>query len=292
MKDNAQKKIIENFLAMNKVTWLNSEKISPIIDTASSDLVEKFVEQPDSSPLDSWYQEQISNYIHTLLPPKGKTYHGQLSLLINDLAFVQKDEDITSTYVIAEKIFVNYADKLSFKDAVKILLIFSENDLFEHNYKSAMVILQWLYNVYPLLRSKVKRDFDFHIAQCFFHFGLQNTNHEYLYQAVTHSRNLLNYQNIDKNQLNTLLYIIIKSFETLGVYDESMLAIDEYFRNFPKFDFENQLFLEILYIKWEIYKKQKKYDLAIQSFRTYLKFHPNDKAAKIEIRKIAEEEGE
>lgn len=273
MKNNIHKKLIDDFFTESKNIAL-SKNISPIIDTASSDLVEKFIEQPDPSLLNSWYQEKISNYIDSLLPPEEKTYHGQLSLLFHDLAFSQKDENITSTYAIAEKIFVNYASELSFEDATKVLLVLVENDLFNHNYEDAMITLQWLYSTHPLLKAKAKKDFNFYIAQCFFHFGIQDNNREYLYKAITHSRHLLSNKDINKEELNVTLYIIIKSFEILKLYKESMLAIDEYFRNFPEFDMENQLFPEILYIKWCIYEHNNQYKKALSLFKQYKKLFP------------------
>lgn len=216
MNHTVNNKLIEDFITDHLYTEkIDTSAVSPVVDSSSKDLADSLISNPEFLITENTSHQKITDYINTLLPPKQQVYNHHLSLLLKDLFLAQQHEEIHTTYTLAEKIFVDYADKLSFDNAIKILLIFVENDLFNHLYDQSLVVLRGLHEFYPLLKIEEKKSFDFFIAQCLFHFGLQNNNRDHLYQAIIHSRHMLRYPNIEKDQLNIALFVIIKSFEAL-----------------------------------------------------------------------------
>ncbi len=270
---------------------LDISYISDITDSSTQDLSDSLINSPEIPFKELTSHKKITNYINKLLPPQSQVYHPELSLLFKDLDFTQKNENISMSYVVAEKIFEDYSHMLSFDNAIKILLTFVENDLFYHRYEQALVVLHWIQDFYPMFSDTQKKDFDFFIAQCYFRIGVNHRNRTYLHQAIDHGQRLLDNPHIDKLEINITLFFIIISFSLLGIYTEALDTIEEYLRIFP-LQKNNPLLPKILLIQWNIYTILKQHDLAIQAFYQYLTFDPENTEIKQQIRLLSEKEGE
>lgn len=293
MKNNAHKKLIEEFLAEEKFTdRLETWTISSITEKTDELLAKEFkkwiVWMFSSKEI---AQKKFHYYLENLLPKKKQKFNLELDNMLYQLAEYQENHEYKNMYMLARKIFTEHKDILSFDTASNILLILVNDFINNESYEDAMILLSSIEAHQKHLSQENKTQFLIALNRCLYMIWTNTQNKFYLSKVIDYSHQLLNNSSIDKNILKEIFVIQINALWLLWDNKPCLLAIKEYLRVFS-LDKNDELAPQIMYIQWEIYESLRKYNLAIKSFRLYLKFHPNDQTVKTKIRQLSKKEWE
>ncbi len=286
----------------------NKDNNGNVYKDASKDLVQKFLKQewcksPETSNV-SFLQQKIWKNIYSDLHHNKEIFVKYLSSTLHHRPERQHQdvpgrlEEIEDYYnawkqrglcVLIQKVLQEFKESISFETTTKLYFLLAENYLWHAMREDALHILDSIQEYEKYLSTEQQQRLSFLFGETYYFLWKNTRNKEYFTRALRYIISPINKENLNKIEYETMLNIEANIYLEFEDYHHCLLTLQEYFTTFPNKNIgsNTEILASMLCIQWTVYMEQRQYANAINSFKAYLKYNPNDEITKQHIAMLA-----
>lgn len=198
--------------------------------------------------------------------------------------------------VLIQKVLKEFKNTISFDTTIALYFILVENYIVldPPMPKDALIILNSIQRHEKYLSKEQQQRLWFFLAETYYLLRWKTKRQEHLIATLKYVIRPIDYRNFNRSECEDLFMIEVRIYWESKKYDLCLLAIQEYFATFAHNTTDNNIDIlaSMLFMQWTIYVEKKQDNDAINSFREYLKYKPDDEEAKQYIRHLSEQEPE